>query len=69
MLYRMLQTLPKCFINRVAMTEVAKKAQISEPEEYHVLVLSRGESGKGIKSYKSFNLLIYNMETSTLRIK
>ena len=51
------------------MTEVAKKAQISETEEYHVLVLSRGESGKGIKSYKSFNLLIYNMETSTLRIK
>ena len=45
----MLQILPKCFINRAAMTEVAKKAQVSETEEYHVLVLSRGASGKGIK--------------------
>lgn len=55
------------FYQQVAMTEVAKKAQVSETEEYHLLVLSQGASGKGIKSYKSFNLL--NMETSALRIK
>lgn len=45
------------------MTVTGKKAQAAELEEqYHVLVLSQTVSGKVVKSYKLFNLLICKIE-------